>query len=87
MAKGGGTIWILHCCCEIPGMYVRSRPKCLVVRMSEKFTQHFSVFEVKMTQHFSVFEVKMTLAVYGVWSYCPTTINHINLLQNIIHNK
>ena len=36
--------------------------------MSEKFTQHFSVFEVKMTQHFSVFEVKMTLAVYGLGS-------------------
>ena len=33
--------------------------------MSEKFTQHFSVFKVKMTQHFSVFEVKMTLTVYG----------------------
>ena len=33
--------------------------------MSEKITQHFSVFEVKMTQHFSVFEVKMTLAAYG----------------------
>ena len=33
--------------------------------MSEKCTQHFSVFEVKMTQHFSVFEVKMTLTVYG----------------------
>ena len=33
--------------------------------MSEKYTQHFSVFEVKMTQHFSVFEVKMTLTVYG----------------------
>ena len=36
--------------------------------MSEKFTQHFSVFEVRMTQHFSVFEVKMTLAVYGLGS-------------------
>ena len=32
--------------------------------MSEKCTQHFSVFEVKVTQHFSVFEVKMTLPVY-----------------------
>ena len=30
-----------------------------------KMSQHFSVFEVKMTQHFSVFEVKMILAVYG----------------------
>ena len=33
--------------------------------MSEKFTQHFSVFEIKMTQHLSVFEVKKTLTVYG----------------------
>ena len=60
--------------------------------MSEKFTQHFSVFEVKMTQHFSVFEVKMTLTVYGsvlelLSVYYPTSINHINLLQNFIHNK
>ena len=40
----------------------------LVVRMSKKITQHFSVFDVKMTQHFSVFQVKMTLAVYGLGS-------------------
>ena len=20
MAKGGSTIWLLHCCCKIPGM-------------------------------------------------------------------
>ena len=39
-----------------------------MVRMSEKFTQNFRVFEVKMTQHFSVFEVKMTLTVYLVWA-------------------
>ena len=42
----------------------------------------------KMYSIFSEFEVKMTLTVYGfALSYCPTTINHINLLQNIIYNK
>ena len=59
--------------------------------MSVKFTQHFSVFEVKMTQRCSVFEIKMTLTVYGsgleLLGYCPTTINHINLLQNILQNR
>ena len=29
--------------------------------MSEKFTQHFCVCEVKMNQQFSVFKVEMTL--------------------------
>ena len=28
-------------------------------RMSEKFTQHFCVFEVKLIQQFSVFDVKI----------------------------
>ena len=48
----------------------------------------------KMYSTFSVFEVKMTLTVYGsglellsVRVTALTTINHINLLRNIIHNK
>ena len=36
--------------------------------MSEKFTQHFCVFEAKMTQYFSVFEVRMTLTGLAVGS-------------------
>ena len=36
-----------------------------MLRMSEKLTQHFSVFEVEMTQHFNVFQVKVTVTVYG----------------------
>ena len=42
-----------------------------------------------MYSTFSVFEVKMTLTVYGsgLELGLKLNINHINLLQNIIHNK
>ena len=58
MAKGIVVVKLLECKLGA-GLCI------VVVRMSEKITQHFSVFEVKMTQHFSVFENNMTLAVYG----------------------
>ena len=55
-----------------------------MARMSEKNYSTFSVFAVKMT--LTVYRSGLELLSVRVTALY-TTINHINLLQNIIHSK